>query len=417
MEIEDNIVVFRWNSMKFYKTVFNLIILTLYLFFLMFQYVKSMYEGKGIVLLVIVSIWEVKTLITILVLFICIYKRNQFQFFFQSSENMKVKLVGFVNCQLAVDYSRKFYKFYVFLAIVSGVFCLWQALLEPNAIYSVACYVTEPTAGMIFLNCVFQIYLHFITQAAFSFIEVLCPSLARSTYGSIERIRDEMTKAVKKSTFQWNEQNLDMDKTISATIFEKQDKAAALQLTMYPTVEAENGKRNGVSGTEPIMKALERFHLITEKQGLINCIFGPILALNTAWLVINVCLLLFLEIRYLNPASGKTGDNLEERVNLFITLLIIWNACTVTIRLLIVLLSLGRVYHASKYFDISIMNALIDIPKPHKQLDLQLIQTHLISHGATPLAFSAGGYFVFSRGTILYVISIVTTYLVFLLQA
>jgi hypothetical protein len=269
--------------------------------------------------------------------------------------------------------------------------------------------VEEPNQAQILLNCFFQFYLQLVAQAAFSFMEVLCPSLARSISGSILRIREEMLKALEKKTFSWNDKDLDLDSTISTAIFQRQEKS-------FPAILSPVGVEKGGNGTQPIMKALERFILISEKQGLINSIFGPVLALNTAWLTLNVCLLFFLEIRFLNPASGKTVDNLAEKASLFVVLLVIWNACTVTVRLFIVLISLGKVYHASQCFDSSLLNSLIGIERP-RQVDLQLIQVHLISNGANPLCFSAGGYFIFSRQTILYVISIVTTYLVFLLQA
>jgi len=160
---------------------------------------------------------------------------------------------------------------------------------------------------------------------------------------------------------------------------------------------------------------------------LINCIFGPILALDIAWLVIHVCLLFFLQIKSLGPASGRVleADNarngtLEMELGMVLetdrVALHAGQGLIFLIRLLIVLISLGNVHEYSRWFDNEVAGSLMAVKEP-KPSDINLIQVHLLGNQANPVSFSAGGFFIISRGTLLYSFSIITTYIVFMLQA
>jgi hypothetical protein len=219
---------------------------------------------------------------------------------------------------------------------------------------------------------------------------------------------------------------------------EKEEKGGPYGIPYYPTAPLLENKSEP-NPTEPIMTAIKRISFISMKQRLINCIFGPILALDIAWLVIHVCLLFFLQIKSLGMASNSNFNSIElplndtilNSSNFDMTLTGDFGFYTRTtnrigffagqgliylIRLMIVLISLGNVHETTRWFDSQITSNLMRVKKP-KSKDLQLIQVHLLGSQSNPIAFSAGGFFIFSRGTILYVFSIVTTYVIFMLQA
>jgi len=392
---------FRWNSRYFFKTLINLGILVVYLGYLDFQLVRSLYKAEDILVLVQIWYWMALVSISVLVLILCVVKRNEFTFFFEKSNGMKEKMRGFVDCDKAILYSRRIYKFYVIIALVSATLFGIEFLFRPHKHVSFLHHVQDPTTTQTVLNALFQSYISLISSAALSFVEVLCPSLARSISNSIHRIREALMEEVNKLT-EMAESNMEK--------YTNQDNEKGPMVLLTEIVRRTPKKTGG--GIGYITKAMERFGFIAERQGAINCIFGTILALNTAWLVTSVCLLIFLEIRLLNPRADP--DELEGMS--WRMVLIIWSCVSCSIRLVILLISIGSVHSASICFQGALTGSILRAESPRSQ-ELKLINIQLISYELNPVAVSAGGFFIFSRATILYVISIVTTYLVFLLQA
>lgn len=384
--------------------------------------------------------------ISLLILGVTLQKRHEFSDFFVKCQEFRetVCMKGITNCRVVVQVAWRFYAFYMFLAVCQALLVAFDSLKHPLSEIYFLHYVPFPSPVLVAINCFYQFYLVIITQSACALVEVLCASISGSIVNSIGKIQKQMKTVVdqengevlpsiRKGTYKKF-----LDDVIIQMSNEKNEKNGAYGIPYYPTSPLLKNKGES-SPTEPIMTAIKRYSFISMKQRLINCIFGPILALNIAWIVIQVCLLFFLQIKSLGMASHSlltapteysvvTNEtttsistqpydavefymNTTSRIGFFAGQGLIY-----FIRLMIVLISLGNVHEATRWFDSELTNNLMKVKKP-KSSDLQLIQVHLLGSQSNPVAFSAGGFFLFTRGTILYVFSIVTTYVIFMLQA
>jgi hypothetical protein len=319
------------------------------------------------------------------------------------------------------------------LALSCAIQVGWDTLQHPGSEIYFLHYFPLPSNLLISLNCFYQFYLVVITQSACALVEVFSASVSVSLVNKIRKIHSQMKEGLNQTEAyagsQTKKPDLESPKIpyyhsgplvqLESTDDLKKVEYSALALNPEEPKEALTTNTASSSSTAPIILAIQRFSYIAQKQRLINSIFGPILALDIAWLVIHVCLLFFLQIKSLGLAASSTTDlpgphathETPQRVALFAGQGIIY-----LIRLLIVLISLGNVHQASTWLDVEIASSLMNVKKP-KASDINLIQVHLLGSQANPVAFSAGGFFILSRGTLLYAFSIITTYIVFLLQA
>jgi len=458
-DIKGEILIFRKTSLKFFKTLFTIIILLLQLGFTSFQFSRALINGQSMVKLGFLFGAMTAPGIALLILGVTLQKRDNFTQFFVKCQEFKatVCMKEITNCPQVIRVAYKFYGFYMLLAVGQAILVAYDSLKHPNSEIYALHYLPLPTPpGLVALNCFYQFYLVIITQSACALVEVLCASVSCSIVNNIRKIQRQMKEIVEKENNIGERDSLNggnfknnMHNVLIQMTAEKEGKVGnAYGIPFYPTAPLLESKEES-SPTEPIMTAIKRYSYISRKQRLINCIFGPILALDIAWLVIHVCLLFFLQIKSLGlqsnanskgaggfggvhnldrinnetaiPATSFSNaygsdendfySNTSNRIGFFATQGLIY-----LIRLMIVLISLGNVHDATRWFDSEITSNLMKIKKP-KSSDLQLIQVHLLGSQSNPVAFSAGGFFIFSRGTILYVFSIVTTYVIFMLQA
>lgn len=159
-------------------------------------------------------------------------------------------------------------------------------------------------------------------------------------------------------------------------------------------------------GAAPILRAIKKFDCITSMQSLLNCIFGPILALDIGLLVLVSCLLLYLKINYLGSGSVHYVEGIT----------FVGNCIVYFVRLCVVFISLGNVHEMSIHFNDCVTTSLLHVKSPQAP-EINLVVAHLTRQFANPSCFNAAGFFIFSRGSLLAVLSAIMTYVIFLLQA
>lgn len=211
---------------------------------------------------------------------------------------------------------------------------------------------------------------------------------------------------------------------------------------------------------QQILYVIDKFQAVRIMQNSTNSLFGFVLAVNTG-LTMFMCVVLkymliwnfgnLVKYYYHNPTVNVTAAN-ESSIVLAINngsghqmvlvtdspsqwiMFAILNACF-GIRLLVLVICLGNVHYASTRFNATLSLALLQVQKIVDVIEAQGLSNKyfqgrsvitsteatavlgfITENSANPLAFSAAGLFCFSRNLMLVIISIVTTYLVFLLQ-
>ncbi len=192
---------------------------------------------------------------------------------------------------------------------------------------------------------------------------------------------------------------------------------------------------------QQILFVINKFQTVRNMQGAANGLFGWVLALNTGLTVFMVVVLKYMLIWNLghsmkqnrtdvNHSSSAAAETQYSEWAMFGLL----NICF-SFRLFVLVICLGNVHFASVKFNSKLSQALFQAQKIADVVDSQgmsnkyfqgrqvmtsseanTVLAFITENSANPLAFSAAGLFCFSRNLILVIISIITTYLVFLLQ-
>ena len=169
-----------------------------------------------------------------------------------------------------------------------------------------------------------------------------------------------------------------------------------------------------------LLESLKHIQIVDSMQSLINDIFGPIIALNSALMVFLCCALFYMYITITMGALGELGTGAATGTGTWWDVLDFWGNAVVAyfifIRFVFVFMTLGNVHNASVKFNATMAKTLLSVRNPQNS-ELNLILATVTMNSINPISFNAGGYFVYSRSTFLTTISIIATYLIFLLQA
>lgn len=451
LEISGHNIKLRFNSFKFIHAVIILLILTFYLVYVVYQFICSFGRGRSVPEIVTMATWVAGIPIPMAMLILAILKKDQFSHFFEKSNEFQVPLQGVMKCYQTRSYSRKLIAVYVILTLGSCVFLVLDGIRKPNMDIFVLAYIQEPSSYLVAISCLFQCYLVILKQSGCAFIEVLCCCIGASFQNTMNAIIEEMQNVggvsstpvyrQHKSSIEQNNQKanqrgrqrryaiigVDFQRNLNLMVSTSNDDdlqriPSAPKFSEYlnlPTELTSFHTINDVTysgyqeqpiiledGTGPIVSAIKKFSCITSMQSLLNCIFGPILALDIALLVLNSCLLLYLKINYLGSGDVHYIDGIT----------FVGNCILYFGRLIVVFISLGNVHAMSIHFNDCVTTSLMHVKNP-KATEINLILSHLTSQFANPSCFNAAGFFIFSRGSLLAVLSAIMTYAVFLLQA
>lgn len=194
---------------------------------------------------------------------------------------------------------------------------------------------------------------------------------------------------------------------------------------------------------QQILFVIEKFEAVRNMQNAANRLFGCVLAINTGLMVFMVVVLKYILVwsfwNFLNMSESDNGDVAPPQLvhsHPEWAMFGILNLCFV-VRLFVLVVCLGNVHFSSVKFNSKLSQALLQSQKivdvverqgisekvkyfrGRKVITASEVNTVLIfitDNSANPMAFSAGGLFCFCRGLTLVILSIITTYLVFLLQ-
>lgn len=383
------------------------------------------------------ALWVGGSFLPICMLVATYIKRNRMTLFFERMREYKIPLKGMIQGEKTLSYSRKLYFAYICLTLLGCGFVTNLIIRDPkNDISILSLMEREPTTTEIALACCFQSYIVIIKNCAIVFIEVLCCSLAKCLCNTMNAIRSEMQKSLDASQKSFSKDNKIRAKNIEMDPYVRkvsEGRNNTLHNVMYPVIPSgRGGENNGtkdltfslepysttsgngyynndckiMEGTGPIIVAIKRYSCLLNMQRLMNCIFGQLLILDTAFLVFMSCLVLFLQINYMGAGNVDEADAIIFTIHFSAFL----------IRTIIVFMSLGAVYDNSICFNGIVTSALMEAKNPNP-MDVNMILAHLSTNSGNPMAFSAGGFFTFSKSSLLAVMSGIMTYVVFLLQA
>lgn len=439
------ILVFRLRSLKVVRTIITLLIMSTYSVYLTIQFYFSFQRNRPMPEKVNLGMWCVGSFLPVSMLIATFIKRNRMTLFFEKMREFKTPLKGMITCDKTLAYSRRLYVAYIFLGAVSCGFTCNLLIRNPRTDISILANLDrEPTSEEIALACCFQCYVVIIKSCAIAYIEVLCCSLATCFCNTLTAIRTELQRSLDGSPrFRQSFSAAGNNKISSGGMNSNKNMAdhpyiqkvnEGRREIMYPVLSArmENtGDNRDLSysalkptavdgynsanyydqefdsdGTGQIMLAIKRYNCVANMQRLINCIFGQLLMLDTGFLVFMSCLLLFLQINYMGSGVVDGVDAIIFTVNFM----------AFSIRTVVIFINLGAVYGYSACFNGTLSSFLMQVNNP-KPMDVNMILAHLMSSSANPIAFSAGGFFTFSRSSLLAVMSGIMTYVVFLLQA
>lgn len=451
LEISGHNIKLRFNSSMFIHAVITLIILTIYFVYVVYQFICSFGRGRSVPEIVTMATWVAGIPIPIAMLILAIWKKDQFSHFFEKSNEFRGPLQGMMKCYQTQSYSRKLIAVYIILTFGSCAFLVVDGIRKPNMDIFVLAYIEEPSSYLIAISCLFQCYLVILKQSGCAFIEVLCCCIGASFQNTVNAIIEEMQNIVgvsstpvyrqHKSSIEQNNQRInqsrqrrfaiagvDFQRNLNLIITPSNDDddlhriPSVPKFSEYLNLPIENSFYSTINdasypgareqptileeGTGPIIIAIKKFNCISSMQSLLNCIFGPILALDIALLVLNSCLLLYLKINYLGSGDVHYIDGIT----------FVGNCILYFGRLIVVFISLGNVHAMSIHFNDCVTTSLMHVKNP-KALEINLILSHLTSQFANPSCFNAAGFFIFSRGSLLAVLSAIMTYVIFMLQA
>lgn len=477
LEISGHNIQLRFKSLKAIHTLCTLFILTGYFSYTLYQFICSFGRGRSVPEIVTMATWVAGTLIPMAMLVLAIMKREQFSHFFAKSNEFRGPLKGMIRCHRTLLYARKLFTIYIFLTFFSCLFVALDVIRNPTMDIFILAYTKNPSPALIAFSCVFQCYLVILRSCGCAFIEVLCCCIGASFQNTVTSIIDELHGVVGVSTtpvYRQHKSSVDQNNVLAGRRRQRRHAIADLRhhhhphqhpldyvnidginttkrcgdddLPSIPSVPKfffagvgdlvhSNNKYSNLEdsnkqspnstiderhyvtppgtptpysheGAAPIIIAIKKFNCISSMQSLLNCIFGTILALDIGLLVLVSCLLLYLKINFLGSGSVHYIDGIT----------FVGNCLLYFSRLIIVFISLSNVHEMSIHFNDCVTTSLMHVHNPQPP-EINLVVAHLTSQFANPSCFNAAGFFIFSRGSLLAVLSAIMTYVIFLLQA
>ena len=157
-----------------------------------------------------------------------------------------------------------------------------------------------------------------------------------------------------------------------------------------------------------LQAAILSLQRIANLQSQVNTILGPLLFLDFAVLFIMTCALGFLPIKF----SESYKDNPMALV-VYGSHFAVYSA-----RLFIIVLSLGNIFPAGIDVNIALAGTLISScsSSQNESSNAASILAYLSVYSANPICFTAWGFFPITRNTLLATFSIISTYVIIVLQ-
>lgn len=212
---------------------------------------------------------------------------------------------------------------------------------------------------------------------------------------------------------------------------------------------------------QQIIFVIDKFQIVRNMQFVANGLFGFVLALNISLAVFMSVVLKYMLIwNFGNLMQEQTNLRNQQTIEIFNstnltfstssvkgslgywitssssewTLFAVLDVCF-SVRLCVLVICLGNVHFTSINFNSRLSQALLQAQKIADLIDMQgmgnkyfqgrqvmtpneanTALAFITENSGNPMAFSAAGLFCFSRNLIMVIFSIITTYLVFLLQ-
>lgn len=480
LEISENSVKLRFKSFRTLYTLLVLLILTVYFAYGCYQFVCSFGRGRSVPEIVSMVTFVASTLMPIAMQLLTLVKWEQLGHFLETSNEFQVSLHATMKCHRSLGYMRKLMTIYIFLALGSLFVVALEVIRKPSRDIFVVALVSRPSQTSVTLGCLFQCYLVILKSCGTAFIEVLCCCVGATFQSTVASIIQELHEIVgvnnpayrkgqgylrQPASFNMghrcscviatmeNGQEIN-NPTNSATKSTSENelllrispgfyygvnselelipprprrcsvpvqgsslphhhtsrsrKISSVSCDLPPgtNMPSKDPKDGPNQGAEPLIRAIKKFNYVSSMQNLLNNIAGPVLALDIALLVLISCLLLYLKIHYLGSRNVDYIDGI----------VFVGNCIIYFVRLVIVFISLGNVHEMSIHFNDCVTTSLMHVKNPDP-VEINLVLAHLTSQFANPSSFSAAGLFVFSRASLLAVLSAIMTYVVFLLQA
>lgn len=152
-----------------------------------------------------------------------------------------------------------------------------------------------------------------------------------------------------------------------------------------------------------IMMILAQYQKLGHLVSDINRTMGPLLLIDFAQMIVIISALVFLPIKYSTDLDWSS------------TFTFTGNAVVYVLRLSLLTISLGDIYPVATEVNTRIAKFLVeqrDLPPEY----FNPILAHLSVFSASPISFNAWGFFPITRGTLLATFSVISTYIVVLLQ-
>jgi len=154
-----------------------------------------------------------------------------------------------------------------------------------------------------------------------------------------------------------------------------------------------------------IMGILNGIQKLAQLVSDVNGSMGPLLLVDFGHLILVICALVFLPLK---KAEGFEWND---------ALVLAGNAMLFTIRLILLTICLGDVYPAGVEVNTRMAKFMTSqAASLHPRLFTPIL-AHLSVFSANPVSFNAWGFFPITRGTLLATLSLISTYIVVLLQA
>jgi len=170
--------------------------------------------------------------------------------------------------------------------------------------------------------------------------------------------------------------------------------------------KAENSKEKKRTTVSVFWTALEDIESLEKLSSNINNELGPLIFLDFAFLVVNICALSILTMKY--------GFNKEmEGIN---GLLFVGNLLAFLFRLLILIYFLGNLEPQSIAVNDTLTRAFVAQSRGVESALASSILAHLTMYSANPMVFTAWQFFPVSRATLLATVSVISTYAVIILH-
>jgi len=153
---------------------------------------------------------------------------------------------------------------------------------------------------------------------------------------------------------------------------------------------------------EYLILVIQKLQTMASLQAELNNVLGPLIFLNVSQLVILVCALTFLPVKYYNS------------LDIHSTIIFVGNGFTMLIRLVVLIVCLGNVY--SKGQDVNMAIARAMSCGKLSTASQNPAMAYLSVYSANPVSFNAWGFFPITRGTLLAAFSLISTYTVVFVQ-